>query len=113
MDIGIIGAGWLGSTVGKAWVQAGHQVLFSSRSVEKQRRAASRLGQVSTGGSIEEAAAFGEVVLVAVPYRALAGIGEALKSQLAGKVVLDACNPYPPDPAELTRTCRWKTWPAR
>ena len=103
MDIGIIGAGWLGGTVGKVWVEAGHQVLFSSRSVEKQRRAAAQIGRGAKGGSVAQAADFGDVVLVAVPYRALGAIGRKLQAQLDGKVVLDACNPYPPDAAELIR----------
>jgi predicted dinucleotide-binding enzyme len=103
MKIGIIGAGWLGGTVGKAWVKAGHQVLFASRRPEKHRRDAVALGLLASGGTVEEAAAFGEVVLIAVPYRALEKLGHALQGQLAGKIVLDACNPYGPDPAALIR----------
>lgn len=104
MKIGIIGAGWLGATVGKAWVKAGHQVLFSSRHPEKQARAAAALGPLASGGTVAEAAAFGEVVLLSVPYRALEALGAALRAPLAGKIVLDACNPYQPDPADLIRT---------
>lgn len=103
MNIGIIGAGWLGGAVGKIWVEAGHQVLFASRHPEKQQRAASALGPLTSGGAIEDAAAFGEAVLIAVPYRALEGVGLALRAPLAGKIVLDACNPYGPDPAALIR----------
>ena len=103
MNIGIIGAGWLGGAVGKAWIKAGHHVLFSSRHPEKQRRAAVALGPLASGGTVEEAAAFGEIVLIAVPYRALEDIGRTLRAPLAGKIVLDACNPYGPDPAELIR----------
>jgi predicted dinucleotide-binding enzyme len=94
-------AGWLGGTVGRLWVKAGHKVLFSSRNVEQQRQAVARLGPNALAGSVEEAAAFGEVVLVAVPYRTLGGIGETLSEVLAGKIVLDACNPYTPDPPAL------------
>jgi hypothetical protein len=46
-------------------------------------------------GTPREAALFGEVVLVSVPYKALPQIGQDLKSELAGKIVLDTCNPYP------------------
>ncbi|HEX7761862.1 MAG TPA: NAD(P)-binding domain-containing protein [Caulobacteraceae bacterium] len=103
MKIGIIGAGWLGGTVGRVWVQAGHQVLFSSRHPEKQQRVAAALGSLASGGTVAEAAAFGEVVLISVPYRALEALGQALETPLAGKIVLDACNPYGPDPAALIR----------
>jgi len=101
MNIGIIGAGWLGGAVGKVWLKAGHDVLFSSRHPEKQQRAAAGLGPLASGGTVEEAAAFGEVVLISVPYRALEALGQALQAILAGKIVLDACNPYQPDPAAL------------
>ena len=101
MKIAVIGAGWLGGSVGKIWVQAGHQVLFSSRNVEQQRRAIATLGKGATAGMVAEAAAFGEVVLIAVPYRALAGIGDEQRTALAGKIVLDACNPYRPAPARF------------
>jgi predicted dinucleotide-binding enzyme len=103
MKIGIIGAGWLGGTVGKVWVKAGHEVLFASRHPDKQRQAAASMGRLASGGGVEDAAAFGEVVLIAVPYRALEDLGQALRAPLAGKIVLDACNPYGPDPAALIR----------
>jgi predicted dinucleotide-binding enzyme len=74
---------------------------LSSRHPEKQQRAAAALGPLAFGGTIEEAAAFGEVVLISVPYRALEALGESLRVLLASKIVLDACNPYPPDPATL------------
>lgn len=101
MKIGIIGAGWLGGAVGKIWVEAGHEALFASRHPDKQQRAAAALGPLASGGSVEEAAGFGEVMLIAVPYRAVEDLGQALRAPLAGKIVLDACNPYGLDPASL------------
>jgi predicted dinucleotide-binding enzyme len=103
MKLGIIGAGWLGGTVGKVWIEAGHQVLFSSRHPAQQTRHATALGPLASGGTVEEAAAFGEIVLISVPYRALEALGRALQTWLVDKPVLDACNPYPPDPADLIR----------
>jgi predicted dinucleotide-binding enzyme len=103
MKIGIVGAGWLGGTVGKAWLKAGHQVLFSSRHPDKQQRVAAALGLLASGGTAEEAAAFGDVVLISVPYRVLEALGQELQASQAGKIVLDACNPYQPDPAALIR----------
>lgn len=99
MRIGIIGAGWLGGTVGRVWVRAGHEVLFSSRHPEAFGAMLRELGPRATAGSVAQAAAFGPVVLISVPYRALPDIGRDLHDALQGKIVLDACNPYQPDPA--------------
>ncbi|WP_267354092.1 MULTISPECIES: NADPH-dependent F420 reductase [unclassified Methylobacterium] len=99
MRIGVIGAGWLGGTVGMAWVQAGHEVLFSTRHPDRLAAMARELGPRASVGTPRQAAEFGPVVLVAVPYDALAGVGRELGEALRGKVVLDACNP-PPGNAE-------------
>jgi 8-hydroxy-5-deazaflavin:NADPH oxidoreductase len=93
--IGIIGAGHIGGTLAKLWVASGHEVLLSSRHPEELKALAASLGPKARVGTPREAAVFGEVVLVSVPYKALPDIGRELKSELAGKVVLDTCNPYP------------------
>lgn len=93
MRIGIIGAGWLGGTVGRQWVKAGHEVLFSSRRPERFERLAGELGARAVAGAVAKAAAFGPVVLIATPYEALAAIGRDHESALRGKIVLDATNP--------------------
>ena len=92
LRIGVIGAGWLGSTVGKAWVRAGHEVMFSSRHPETLASMANSLGPRASTGTPAQAAAFGEVLLFAVPYDALPALGRDLQASLLGKVVLDACN---------------------
>jgi predicted dinucleotide-binding enzyme len=93
--IGIIGAGHIGGTLAKLWVASGHEVLLSSRHPEELKSLAAALGPRAHVGTPREAAVFGEVVLVSVPYKALPQIGRDLKSELAGKIVLDTCNPYP------------------
>lgn len=93
--IGIIGAGHIGGTLAKLWVASGHEVLLSSRHPEELKALAASLGPKARVGTPREAAVFGEVVLLSVPYKALPDIGRDLKSELAGKVVLDTCNPYP------------------
>jgi len=60
-------------------------------------------GPSASVGVPAEAAAFGEVVLIATPYGALETIGHELGGALKGKIVLDACNPYPPDPEAFRR----------
>ncbi|HEY8612058.1 MAG TPA: NAD(P)-binding domain-containing protein [Roseomonas sp.] len=90
--IGVIGSGRLGGTVGTLWAKAGHPVLFSSRHPERLRELVEAAGPNARAGTPAEAAAFGEAVLVAVPYGALPDVGRELGAALRGKVVLDACN---------------------
>jgi predicted dinucleotide-binding enzyme len=92
MRIGVIGAGSLGGTVGRVLVQAGHEVKFSSRHPEELAAMARELGPRASVGTPREAAAFGRVLLFAVPYEALPQLGRDLKDDVRGKVVLDACN---------------------
>ncbi|MGH8166358.1 MAG: NAD(P)-binding domain-containing protein, partial [Woeseiaceae bacterium] len=95
MKIGIIGSGDVGSAIGAVWVQAGHEVMFSSRHIEHDRSLAARLGAGARAGTPREAAAFGDVVMVSVPYHALPDVGENVADLIEGKVVIDTCNPFP------------------
>jgi len=95
LKIGIIGTGHIGGTLARLWVAAGHEVLISSRHPEELKGLADSLGPKARVGTPREAAVFGDVVVVSVPYGALPQVGRELKAELAGKVVLDTCNPYP------------------
>lgn len=95
MKIGLIGSGNVGSALGGVWAKAGHEVMFSSRSVENDRALAARVGGNARAGSPEQAAAFGEVLVFAVPYGALPELGKILADDIKGKIVIDACNPFP------------------
>ena len=90
--IGTIGAGHIGSTIGGLWVKNGHKVLFSSRHPEELRDLVAGLGPLAQAGSVEQAIALGDVVLLTVPYGALPQIGRDYAAQLKGKIVLDTCN---------------------
>lgn len=103
MRIGIIGAGWLGGTVGRLWVQAGHEVLFSSRHPEELVPVTRQFGPRASVGSPRQAAEFGSVLLFAVPYDALPQLGRDLQEVLRGKIVLDACNPSSGSGSALAR----------
>ena len=93
MRIGVIGSGNLGGSVGRAWVKAGHEVMFSSRNPDELRAMAKALGPLASVGTPKEAAAFGDVILTALPYSALSSIGSNLQTELSGKIVIDASNP--------------------
>ena len=95
LKIGIIGSGHIGGTLARLWVDSGHEVLISSRHPDQLKTLAASLGPRAHVGTPREAALFGEVVVVSVPYKALPQLGADLRSELAGKIVLDTCNPYP------------------
>ena len=95
LKIGIIGAGRIGGTLGEHWVKAGHEVLLSSRHPESLQPLAARLGRLARVGTPAEAAGFGDVVLVSVPYGAFPQIGRDHGQALRGKIVLDPGNPFP------------------
>jgi len=105
--IGIVGSGRVGSAIGAVWVKAGHEVMFSSRNIEHDKALAARLGAGARAGTPREAAAFGEVVMVSVPYGALPSVGKDLGDLLKGKVVIDTCNPFPRD-GEIANWAREK-----
>jgi predicted dinucleotide-binding enzyme len=95
MKIGIIGTGEIGSALARHWSAAGHQLVISSRHPEQLQAFARELGPNVKAGTPREAAAFGDVVMMAVPYGALPQVGRDYAAELKGKVVLDAGNPYP------------------
>ncbi len=91
MRIGIIGAGFIGRAVAGAAVKAGHEVMVSnSRSPGTLFSLTGTIG--CKAGTAAEAAAFGELVLVAIPLHAYQSIPIA---PLEGKIVLDSSNYYP------------------
>lgn len=106
--IGIIGSGNVGSALGRAWAKAGHEVMFASRSLEHDRELAKQIGAGARAGSPREAADFGDVILLAVPYRALPELGKRLNSSLRGKIVIDACNPFPGRDGDIANWAREK-----
>ena len=93
LRIGIIGTGRIGGALATHWTKAGHEVLMSSRHPEELRPLATSLGARARVGTPKEAASFGEVVLVSVPYAAIPDIGKENAAALKGKVVLDTSNP--------------------
>jgi predicted dinucleotide-binding enzyme len=93
LKIGIIGTGRIGGALARHWVNAGHEVFMSSRHPEELQDLAKELGPRAHVGMPREAAAFGSVVLVSVPYGAMPQIGADFATELAGKVIIDTSNP--------------------
>jgi predicted dinucleotide-binding enzyme len=92
MKIGIIGAGKVGGGLGKLWVRAGHQVLFSSRHPKRLRVLVEEAGLGAYLGDVEDAALFGDVILFSPNFW---GVDDALEAAgpLKGRTVIDVTNP--------------------
>jgi len=96
LKIGMIGAGREGGALGALFVKAGHPVKFSSRHPENLKGLVTGLGPLAQAGTVEEAIAFGDVVVIAIPYTAMEQIGKAHSDALAKKaLVIDVSNPIP------------------
>ena len=109
VKISTIGSGPIGSTLGTLWVQAGHPVMFSSRKPQELKALVDGLGSRARAGTVEEAVAFADVVLLAVPYRAMPQIGKDFGKALATKtLVLDATNPIVARDGEIATWAREK-----
>src|SRR5438093_3595824 len=89
MRIGIVGAGMIGSTVAKLWVDAGHEVLLASRHPDALRPLVEQLGGRASAGAPRDAATFGDVVMLTVPLKAIPELTADVAPLLAGKVVID------------------------
>ena len=96
MKVGVLGTGDVGRALGTGFARRGHEVKMGSCDPKNPKLAAfvQAAGPKAGGGSFAEAAAFGELVVLATLWR---GTESALKlagaRNLAGKVVLDATNP--------------------
>lgn len=90
--VGIIGAGHIGSTLARGLVDRGYQVVISnSRGPETLTALVEDLGANASAGTVTDAAASGDVVIVTVP---LAAIGDVPVEPLAGKIVIETNNYY-------------------
>lgn len=103
MRIGIVGAGMIGSTVAKLWVDADHEVLLSSRHPNELDALVKELGPGASAGTPADAAEFGDVILLTVPLKALPELAREIGPTLAGKTVLDTANAYEQRDGEIGR----------
>ena len=89
----MIGAGNIGSTLARHFTAAGHDVMLSnSRGPETLTELVTELGERAQAGTVEEAAGFGDLVVVAVPFKDYRTVPP---DAVRGKVVIDAMNYYP------------------
>src|SRR5689334_17609502 len=99
MRIAVLGMGNVGSTLGRRWREAGHQVTFGVRDPAEKKAEAEKVN--AAVASVPEAAAGAEAVLLAVPWAAAPAVLKAA-GDLSGKVLLDCTNPVTPELDHLT-----------
>jgi predicted dinucleotide-binding enzyme len=93
MKVGVLGSGIVAQTLAAGLAKYCHQVIIGSRSPEKLAEFAAKTSGVSAG-TFAEAAAFGELIILAVKGNvASEALGLAGAANLAGKDVIDTCNP--------------------
>jgi predicted dinucleotide-binding enzyme len=94
LKIGTIGAGREGGALGTLFAKRGHPVMFSSRHPEQLKELVAGAGPTAKAGTVEQAVAFADVVLLVVPYTAVEQIGRDHGKALAAKpLVIDVSNP--------------------
>jgi 8-hydroxy-5-deazaflavin:NADPH oxidoreductase len=102
MKIGIIGAGNVGTGLGKRLAAAGHDIVVSfARTFEKVQEAAATIGGGAKAGTLQEAVIHGDVVILATPWAATLDAVRSIASELDGKIVWDTTNPLKQDMSGL------------
>ena len=96
MKLGILGSGMVGSTLGKKFVEVGHEVKMGARDANNEKAAAwvKSTGGKASQGTFADAAAFGEIVLnCTAGTGSLAAVQAAGAKNLTGKILIDVANP--------------------
>jgi predicted dinucleotide-binding enzyme len=104
--VGVLGSGVVGQTLAGGFVKHGYETMIGSREPGNLADWAKKAGPLARTGSVQEAARFGEIVVLAVKGTAAEQVVKAAGAQaLAGKTVIDATNPIadtPPDAGVIT-----------
>ncbi|MEL6384677.1 MAG: NAD(P)-binding domain-containing protein [Cyanobacteria bacterium J06554_11] len=93
MKIGIIGAGDVGQTLAKLWIQAGHSVMLSSRHPETLDSIIQELGRSAEAATVAQTAIESELLLLAVNYSTINDAIAQIAPHVTDKIVIDATNP--------------------
>ena len=94
MKLAILGAGSVGSTLGRVWAKQGHTVIFGVRDVNvpKVQTLLAEIGTNAEAAPLAEAAAQAEVIILTVTWDAIPEVVKTV-GKLDGKILLDCTNP--------------------
>lgn len=94
MNIGILGSGIVAQTLGSGFIKHGYNVTLGSRNIDKLAEWKSKNGIKANVSSFEDAAKFGEIIVLAVQGKsAESALSLAGEKNLSGKTIIDATNP--------------------
>ena len=94
MNVRVLGGtGEQGRGLAQRLARAGQSVMIGSRSADRAESIAAEIGSGVAGGRNEDAARFGDSVIVPVPWAGDRELLESLAADLAGKIVVDCVNP--------------------
>ena len=93
--IGIVGSGYIGGTLGILLAKAGYEIFYSSRHPDALKGLVKIAGPKARAGTVAEAIAFGDVIVLSLPLKAFTELDAETKETLKGKIVIDTSNPYP------------------
>lgn len=94
MKIAILGAGSVGATLGKRFIEAGHEVYFGVRSPESEnnRQLVSQMGSNTKMGTVKQACQDTDIIVLATPWSATESAIKEV-SDINGKIIIDCTNP--------------------
>lgn len=107
--IGIVGSGHIGGTLGVLLAKAGYEVVYSSRHPDTLKDLVKSAGPKACAGTVAEAIAFGDVIVLSVPLKAIPELDAKTKDALKGKIVIDTSNPYPERDGKIAEEARKDT----
>lgn len=93
--IGIVGSGHIGGTLGILLAKAGYEIFYSSRHPDALKNLVRATKPKARAGTVAEAIAFGDVIVLSVPFKAIPELDAGIKEALKGRIVIDTSNPYP------------------
>lgn len=94
MKIAVVGSGKVGGTLGEKWAAAGHEVVFGVREPERKRTERAPENPDIPFDSIAEAITASDVVLFAIPGKAMDAVVTGVSERLTGKIVIDSTNDF-------------------
>jgi 8-hydroxy-5-deazaflavin:NADPH oxidoreductase len=100
MRVAIIGVGNVGSALARGCVAAGHSVVVTSKDPGHAAQVAAEVGAEPAPSNVEVVAG-ADLLVLAVPSTAVAGIADEIAEHVAGLTVVDTTNPMSPDPSEI------------